>query len=76
MQDGNCLVFVEVKARRGNPRFGYPEEAVADKKIEKIQEGAEAFIVEQNWLGPIRFDIVSVQLSSQEPHITYFKDAF
>jgi len=69
----NILVFVEVKAR-SNTSFGNPEEAVNEKKISKIIEGAEHYIFDTDWHGRIRFDIVAVEFSSKK--ITHFEDAF
>lgn len=71
-KDGNMIVFVEVKARN-NDRFGLPEDFVDDKKIEKMQEAAEAFIEEYNWDGELRFDIISIE---KDNVITHFEDAF
>lgn len=68
------LIFVEVKTR-SSTAFGEPEVFVNEKKAAKIMEGAEAFMLEQNWQGPIRFDIVSVKLNAP-PCIEHFEDAF
>lgn len=73
-QKGEMLVFVEVRARQDNT-YGYPEETISDKKIEKIMEGAEHYIFSKNWTKAIRFDIVSVDLGD-ETEIHHFKDAF
>ena len=67
------LVFVEVKARK-SIKYGHPEMAVDDKKAEKIREGAENYILEKNWLGRIRFDIIAVNTKNNS--IDHFKDAF
>ena len=69
----NILVFVEVKAR-SSKQFGNPEEAVNEKKIKKVLEGAEHYIFKEGWKGRIRFDIIAVDLQSEE--ITHFEDAF
>jgi putative endonuclease len=68
------LIFVEVKTR-SKIAFGYPEEAVDEKKSKKIIEGAEYYIFENDWGGDIRFDIVSI-IASEKMEITHFKDAF
>lgn len=70
----NLLVFVEVKTRRSNS-FGEPESFVDSKKAAKIFEGAEQFMVDTNWNGNIRFDIISVTLGNT-PEIMHFEDAF
>ena len=68
------LVFVEVKTRSAN-YFGEPEEAVGEKQSSQIIEAAENFILEIDWKGDIRFDIISV-LKRGEIQITHFEDAF
>lgn len=70
----SLLVFVEVKTR-ASAAFGEPESFVNEKKADKIIEGAEHFIYENNWQGNIRFDIVSVKLGSK-PEVVHFEDAF
>jgi putative endonuclease len=70
-QDGNLIVFVEVKSRK-NTAFGYPEMAVSPQKERLLQRTAEAFLTEKNLLNDIRFDIISI--SGTE--IEHFEDAF
>ncbi len=68
------LVFVEVKTRSAN-YFGEPEEALDEKQSAQIIEAAENFILETDWEGDIRFDIISV-LKRGKIKITHFEDAF
>lgn len=68
------LIFVEVKTRTKTD-FGFPEEAVDEKKAAKVGEGAEHYTFENNWNGDIRFDIISVVLGDAT-EIEHFKDAF
>ncbi|MCU0383654.1 MAG: YraN family protein [Cyclobacteriaceae bacterium] len=68
------LVFVEVKSR-AKLKFGLPEEAVTEKKAAKILEGAEAYLVEKNWQGPIRFDVIAIT-NGNTIEIMHFEDAF
>ena len=63
-EDGDDLVFVEVKTRRG-VAYGYPEEAVTIRKQRKLVELALYYLdlharSECSW----RIDVVAVQLSS------------
>ncbi len=63
-QDGEDLVFVEVKTRRGTV-CGLPEEAVNNRKARKLQEVAAYYLDAHNlpdcsW----RIDVVAVQFSS------------
>ncbi|GCC50971.1 YraN family protein [Chryseotalea sanaruensis] len=68
------LIFVEVKTRH-SAAFGEPESFVTNKKAAKVIEGAEQFVFEQQWDGPIRFDIVSIKLG-KNLEIEHFEDAF
>ncbi len=70
----NCLIFVEVKTRSSSS-FGEPETFVTDKKAAKVMEGAEQYMIEINWHGSIRFDIVSVK-TGRPPVVVHFEDAF
>lgn len=70
----NLLVFFEVKTRYGL-HFGYPEEAVDEKKAEMVIMAANNFIYETEWESEIRFDIIAVSLD-QELKIDHFEDAF
>jgi putative endonuclease len=62
-EDGDDLVFVEVKTRRGDA-YGLPEEAITIRKQRKLIELAFYYLdlhscVERSW----RIDVVAVQLS-------------
>lgn len=74
-RDGEILVFVEVKART-SVKFGNPEEFVSAAKEAKVIEGAEIYIVENNWNGAVRFDIISILMQMDIIEVKHFKDAF
>ena len=74
-KEENVLVFVEVKTRTST-KFGNPEEFVNVAKFAKIVEGAEAYMIENNWEGEIRFDIISILFQKGNVEIKHFKDAF
>lgn len=62
-EEGEDLVFVEVKTRRGSS-YGLPEEAVNERKARKLQEVAGCYLdlhnlSECSW----RIDVVAVQFS-------------
>jgi len=62
-EDGDDLVFIEVKTRRGTA-YGRPEEAVTLRKQRKLLEIASYYLdlhtcSERSW----RIDVVAVQLS-------------
>ena len=61
MQDGETVVFVEVKTRASR-RFGAAEEAVGPRKQRKLAQLALAYVRDRR-LGnpPLRFDVVAIQ---------------
>ncbi|MCA9871673.1 MAG: YraN family protein [Anaerolineae bacterium] len=63
-QDGECLVIVEVRTRRGR-RFGTAEESVTPRKQAQLQTLTEAYYMQSGWDGPVRIDVVAVSLSPQ-----------
>lgn len=77
-RDGRCLVFVEVKSRRGQ-EYGPPEAALTVAKMGQLRKAAKGFLARYN-LPEIdcRFDVVSVQWPSdaEKPTVELFKDAF
>ncbi len=75
-RDGDMLVFVEVKTRKTS-YFGFPEDAVTPQKISRLLNAAEAYILEKNFQGDSRFDLVSIIMPpGKVPQIEYFMDAF
>lgn len=66
-------IFVEVKTR-SSTAFGQPEEFVDDYKARLIFDAAEEYIFSTNWLGKVRFDVVSITLTTP-PEIVLFEDA-
>jgi len=59
MQDGNEIVFVEVKTRSGTG-FGYPEEAVTPQKLASLSEAGQKYIDNKNLNNHWRIDVVSI----------------
>lgn len=75
-EDGNTLVFVEVKSRR-SASYGEPQLAVDYRKQRKISTVALNYIKEKQEHGrSARFDVVSVKLSSSGHTIGLIKNAF
>lgn len=67
-------VFVEVKSRR-SLSFGYPEESVDEKKIQKISDTAENWFIEKNVKDPEwRIDIISIEWQNKIPKITHIQN--
>jgi putative endonuclease len=74
--DGNTLVFVEVKTRRGET-FGPPEAAVRAGKQRQIARVAEAFLTASGLRGAVcRVDVVAVDLTAGPARVTWIRDAF
>lgn len=75
-EEGDELVFVEVKTRRSRS-FGDPEESVDEAKEEQIRDTAEGYLVLRGVGERIyRFDIVAVLLEGETPEIHHIRDAF
>lgn len=62
-RDGDCLVIVEVRTRRGQS-FGAPEESVTGRKQARLAALAEAYAAAASWNGPMRIDVVGVHLAA------------
>lgn len=64
-QDGDCIVFVEVKTRR-TLKFGLPQAAVTAQKQRQISKVALAYLQTHNLFdAPCRFDVIAIHLSPQ-----------
>lgn len=64
-RDGETLVFVEVKTRRGHD-YGGPEEALTSHKAQKLMRLGQLYVYEHalddvNW----RIDLVAIELDRQ-----------
>lgn len=72
-REGRYLVFVEVKYRKDD-RCGYPEEAVAVKKQQRIRHTAEYYLYTHHYgeETACRFDVVSIDGEKMR----IIKDAF
>lgn len=76
VRDGDSLVFVEVKLRRGES-FGAPVEAVTPGKQAAIRSLAEQYLSECNQdFGELRFDVVGILAAGGPPEIVHVRDAF
>ena len=74
--DGETVVFVEVKARKNNA-FGQPEQAVDAKKIKRLARAADSYVKSLGVSAPLRFDIVSIIGDQEEAQtIEHIVDAF
>jgi putative endonuclease len=74
--DGDVLVFVEVKTRRGLDA-GAPEEAVDERKQKQIRRAAEMFAMRYREDEiEMRFDIVAIDASGERLEIELLRNAF
>ncbi|MDD3268292.1 MAG: YraN family protein [Syntrophomonadaceae bacterium] len=70
------LVFVEVKTRRSS-KFGFPEEAITNRKKEHIRKAALLYMeAAKRAYREISFDVVSILLEAGEEKINHIKQAF
>jgi putative endonuclease len=76
-REGDVLVFVEVKARRGG-RHGEGVEAITREKRRRIVGAARLYAAARNASeSPIRFDVVSVDVDAGgRVHVRHERGAF
>jgi putative endonuclease len=75
MHDGDTLVFVEVRTRRGN-RFGTAEESITPAKQARLVDLAQAYLQTVSPPHPPwRIDVVAVQLGQGAPQINHIQNA-
>lgn len=75
-QDGDTIVFVEVKTRR-SLTFGRPEESVDECKRQQIKKVAQQFISQyQLFHFNCRFDIITIYDEGKSVDLKYMRSAF
>ena len=75
-EEGDTLVFVEVKSRRSEA-YGDPQLAVGPEKQRKISRVAMSYLSEKGWnRRPARVDIVAVKLRPSGNLIELIRNAF
>jgi putative endonuclease len=74
-QDGETLVFIEVKTRE-SLMYGQPFEAVNFAKKRKIGNVALLYLKRFKELPPCRFDVVSIYYEGKKPECELIQDAF
>ena len=73
---GETLVIAEIKTRT-TLEFGYPEDAVNNKKKALLRAAAEVYIAEQPQYRHIRFDVISVMMDEGgNAEVIHFEEAF
>ena len=64
-EDGDCLVFVEVRTRRGDT-LGTPAESITEAKERRLVAVAQRYLQEREGLpADQRIDVVAVELAPQ-----------
>ena len=72
----DCLVFIEIKTRRGRDT-GYAKEAVNHRKMKQISKAALTYMKENNCCDTkSRFDVVAVSIKEGKPDIEIIQNAF
>lgn len=56
-RDDDTLVFVEVR-KRSHRGFADGAESIDRRKRQRLLRTAEAYLQQQRWTGPVRFDVV------------------
>lgn len=75
-RDGGTLAFVEVKTRRSRT-YGPAAAAVTLRKQRHLIKASQAYLVHRKKAGePCRFDVVTVDMGAEQPHIELIKNAF
>ena len=69
-QKNNILHFIEVKTRR-TEKYGQPEDAVSDKKIQNLINASEEYLYLHPQWKRIQFDILSILILKDKP-VNYF----
>jgi len=60
-----AIIFIEVKTRTST-RFGYPEEAIGDKKLARIEQVANDYCENIHHTGPWRIEAVSIIINKNK----------
>ncbi|MFW2439205.1 MAG: YraN family protein [Arenicellales bacterium] len=77
MQDGDTLVFIEVRYR-SNPFFGTAAESITRQKIHRIRKTAEHFLLTHKQYTHLfkRFDVIAISAQTDKQEFLWIKDAF
>jgi putative endonuclease len=73
---GDILVFTEIKAR-SSYAFGFPEEAVNQRKQNLLKQAAEYYCLDKPQYVKFRFDVLSLLVNGGIiTEVLHFEDAF
>jgi putative endonuclease len=74
-EDGDTVIFVEVRTRHGN-RFGTAEESVTPAKQARLVELAQTYFQDTPQPHPPwRIDVIAIQLEQGLPQINHIENA-
>ncbi len=73
-QEGNTIIFVEVKARKGD--FTTPEEAVNEAKMKKIIKGGDIYLNTLKHLFSYRLDVITIVGTPDNYTLNHLPDAY
>lgn len=73
-EDGEEIVFVEVKTRQGG-EFGWPEESITPPKFRRMRLTAETILEKRGWEGRFwRLDVIAIRMvDGADPEIVHLK---
>lgn len=75
-EDGDCLVFIEVKTRSSTD-CGHPFESIGPRKQRQLIKAAREYLGEHGFEERFcRFDAVSVLSDNEKPKLELIKNAF
>ena len=75
-RDGDSLVFIEIKTRKG-ASIGYAKEAVDQKKMKQISKAALTYMKENDcYDAKSRFDVIAINIKGNKKEIEVIKNAF
>jgi putative endonuclease len=75
-KDGDCLVFIEIKTRKGRST-GYAKEAIDKRKMRQISKVALAYMKANNCNDiKSRFDVIAINIKDNKNEIEIIPDAF
>jgi putative endonuclease len=75
-RDGGTIVFVEVKARRGQDWGGGAEAVTPLKQRRMVQVALDYLVRHRLTRCPCRFDVVAIDVRPAGPAIEVFRNAF
>ena len=75
-KDGDCLVFIEIKTRRGRS-LGSIKEVIDTRKKRQLSKVALAYMKSNNYCDvKSRFDVVAISLNQDKEQIEVIQNAF